>query len=285
MAIQEPCRVGTKGRFQFRVRTLLLLPVAVAILIGIPQWFIREIKRNRQPDAQEFARRCQLKQISSLMQIYAELNGKPPPACTFDNSGRRVHSWRALILPRFHDRSTPSLQFEYDYSMPWDQGGNATLADTLPETFDYPVIDKDLDWKRSGHGSTSYVAIVDSDDRKAKQTILAVVEFPDSDIHWTEPRDLTVPEFLAILRNPDYKGSDGSRSTLILLPSGRVDSISMESFRLELFQNGNAGLFFDQDESRQGSEDWEDAVNYYKEKGSACPGPGIKEPRKGVGSL
>jgi hypothetical protein len=114
------------------------------------------------PSAHESNRRVQcadnMKQIVMALQAYHQVNGCFPPAYTTDKAGKRMHSWRVLILP-YIDR--PDLYNAYDFTQPWNGSKNKKLpANVLkificpsdpPDTFSVPV-------------PTAYVAVAGAKD-------------------------------------------------------------------------------------------------------------------------
>jgi hypothetical protein len=147
--------------------------------------------------------RCErnMRQIALALECYEAQYGCFPPAYVADEDGKPMHSWRVLILNEFCE---VSLYCRYDFSEPWDGPNNRQLASYTPSVYRCPV-------HSGGHdgGETAYVAVVGPDTlwpgpegRKRSEitddlaNTIAVVEAPDAGIHWMEPRDLTVAEFL-----------------------------------------------------------------------------------------
>jgi hypothetical protein len=143
-----------------------------------------------------------LKQFGLALMNYHTTFGCFPPAYSSDEEGRPTHSWRVAYLPIWerHD-----LHGTYDFTVPWDR------QDAKIRDYDTPA---SFYWCPSGNGrktkATNYVAVVDQQTawpgrecRKLgeitddpSQTIL-LIEIGASDIHWMEPRDLTLQQVLA----------------------------------------------------------------------------------------
>ena len=89
----------------------------------------------------EAARRAQclnnLKQIALAIESYQQAYGVLPPAYLTDASGRRMHSWRVLILP-FLGPEGLSLYEKYDFREPWDGPHNRRLFAEVPGFFRCP---------------------------------------------------------------------------------------------------------------------------------------------------
>jgi prepilin-type processing-associated H-X9-DG protein len=154
-----------------------------------------------------------LKQIALALHNYHAMCGCFPPAYIADKSGRRMHSWRMLILPLLECKSAFD---QYDFNEPWDGPNNRRLLADCPPVYRCPA---DSQSHRSDSIQTSYVAVVGpnsawSGERPRTFAELAppsetimVAEVIDAGIGWTEPRDLLVPAIEA---------AGDSRSTLTI---------------------------------------------------------------------
>lgn len=148
--------------------------------------------------AREAARRsscnCNLMQIGLALQNYADVYKCFPPAYVTDERGRRMHSWRILILPFMEQKP---LYDRYDFSEPWNGPHNRQLAAFIPPSFCCPSDD------RRGPGEVSYLAITGpgtvwpgdrcatfGDIKDGTSNTIQLVEAIGSGIHWMEPRDL-----------------------------------------------------------------------------------------------
>jgi prepilin-type processing-associated H-X9-DG protein len=150
-----------------------------------------------------------LRAIGLAMFNYEAKYHRFPPAYTVDKQGRRMHSWRVLLL-EFLD---PALYAQYDFSRPWDSPANLAIAAKMKEDGPYrcPSEDiKDPSW-------TSYVMLVGPTafsngptGRKLEQitdglsNTVAVVEMSPSGILWTAPYDLNVAEMSFKINDPDH---------------------------------------------------------------------------------
>lgn len=152
------------------------------------------------PRAPEAARRMvctnNLKLIGLALENYHDTYDTLPPAYVVDADGRPLYSWRVLLLPYLEEKT---LYAQFHLDEPWDSPHNLALAKQLPSLFECPSHPR-----TPGRTITPYVAIVDQDSLWPGETALtlqdvtdgtmntlAVVEWPESDIVWTEPRDLT----------------------------------------------------------------------------------------------
>jgi hypothetical protein len=126
---------------------------------------------------------------------YHETYGCFPPAYVADRDGKPMHSWRVLLLPFLEQRA---LYDAYDFAEPWDGPNNRKLADRVGRiylrsglnsdqvrtTSFLAVIGPETAWR--GDRSLSYKDLADG-----SHDTLLVVEVPDGQFLWMEPRDLS----------------------------------------------------------------------------------------------
>jgi hypothetical protein len=145
--------------------------------------------------------RNQLKQIGLALYNYRVKYHAFPPAYIADKNGKPMHSWRVLLLPFLEDANSASLYQQYRFDEPWDGPHNRKLIEQEPR--EYLCLD---DAHRPGHvpNTTSYVAVVGAKtawpgekplrladmEGRLGNTIL-LIEVANSDIAWSEPRDLS----------------------------------------------------------------------------------------------
>jgi hypothetical protein len=103
--------------------------VAVLIALFLP------LRRNARGAAYRMQCGNNLKHIALALRHYENENGTPPPLYTVDANGRRLHSWRTLILP-FLDQE--QLYETIDLSKPWDDPSNTAAYDTSLSIFRCP---------------------------------------------------------------------------------------------------------------------------------------------------
>jgi hypothetical protein len=130
------------------------------------------------------------------LQKYADKNGGnlPPPAL-IDTNGKRMLSWRVLILPYLGD---DKLYEAFHRDEPWDSEHNKKLLAKMPSVFASPAADG------RGEGDTYYQAIVGPGAafEEGKQ-MRYPADFPDgtsntiglieaaTPVPWTKPEDVT----------------------------------------------------------------------------------------------
>jgi hypothetical protein len=141
-----------------------------------------------------------LKQIVLALLNYHDAYGRFPPAYVADANGKPMHSWRVLILPYLERKP---LYDAYDFDEPWDGPNNSKLAASVlkeygclsaphygPTTNYVAVIGPGTAWP--GDKTTSI-----ADFRDGTSNTILVVETSQSDIHWMEPRDLSLDDVLS----------------------------------------------------------------------------------------
>ncbi|MBQ7815641.1 MAG: DUF1559 domain-containing protein [Thermoguttaceae bacterium] len=112
--------------YWFLLGTVAIL--GAAVLFGLIAAFalrLREATRNE---------RCEnnLRRIYQAFAEYADANGTYPPAFTVDAEGRKLHSWRVLLLP-FLGEEELFAQIRLDE--PWDSDWNSQFHSQTPNVF------------------------------------------------------------------------------------------------------------------------------------------------------
>lgn len=152
--------------------------------------------------------------LANAVWTYHHREGHLPPACLYSADGKRMHSWRTFCLAYITDGSVlnftadKGFDGQYDFSLPWDSEVNraAISAPFLAEAFACPGDDHAIALRR-----TSYVAVIgpntlwaESRPRDVRrlgpdfEAKILFIELPASDIGWTEPRDISLDEALAL---------------------------------------------------------------------------------------
>jgi hypothetical protein len=167
----------------------------IVILGGL---WLRDRYREARREAREGDCAMHLHQIALALINYQGVYGSLPPAVVTDADGLPLHSWRVLILP-FLDGD--KLYAKYDFSEPWNGPKNSRLQAELPERFAdrFHCLDG-----RSGRTMTNYFAVIGPQtlwpgttsgvieaSMMAAAPEVLVIELPDSDINWMEPRDVS----------------------------------------------------------------------------------------------
>ncbi len=138
-----------------------------------------------------------LQRLLAALAAYEQEHGRLPPAWTTDEQGRRLHSWRVLILPYLgYDYLYEEIRLEE----PWDSPHNRQFHDRMPAEFSCPT--------RAGDaGQTSYLVVVgprmaftgakgrrlDELTDPAQVTVL-LVESANKQVPWMKPEELDEQE-------------------------------------------------------------------------------------------
>lgn len=192
-----------------------------------------------------------LKCLGLALHWYAQDHGGCfPPAYVADKTGKRMHSWRALILPHVSEGPTPPPK--YRASEAWDGPTNKKSLNQAPR--DYLAPEEMQSPPATSPNNTSYVAVIGADAAwrgdapvrlgdlhgQLSKTVL-LIEVANSGIAWTEPRDVSwadAPKLLTaspgtmavrIRRIPSGIFFQGPpESVLVLLADGSIGQLSGE---------------------------------------------------------
>ncbi len=190
-----------------RWRTSLGCFLALCLLIALGVFVIQAVHEAREAARQSC---CQgrLNQLQLALRNYHDVYGSFPPAFMADADGKPMHSWRVLILPFLEQAA---VYEKYDFHEPWNGVNNRKLANRIymdmfhcnsgPHLGESPM--------------TDFVAIVGpgtafpgatstslDDMRDGPENTILLAEIANSNIHWMEPRDLTVSEMSFVLNDP-----------------------------------------------------------------------------------
>ncbi len=188
--------------------------------------------------------------IGTALADYQRQNGKFPPAYLAGMDGKPAHSWRVLLLPYL---GYDDLYSRYKFDEPWDGPNNRLLADEMPIEYRCPSV-------RNPGPYTNYVAVVGPETLWPGERAVSLkgienawatihfVEIADSDIHWMEPRDLTLAEAAAGVNINRHRGISSNHpggASCWMLVGGRYflrDGTSTEVLRALLTIGGEEKL-------------------------------------------
>jgi type II secretory pathway pseudopilin PulG len=200
-------RIGIDSPRSARSRgglTWLEIVVILAILVVLVALLYPSLAAPR--GVPEYSQcRNQLKQIGLALHNYHDEHGSFPPAFTVDVTGRRLHSWRTLILPYLDG---VQVHKQIDFGKPWDDPAHAEVAKQMPSMFACPA-------KKEKTVRTSYLAVVAAGGvfdpgsttkfasiKDGLANTLLIVEVPVSrSVHWMEPTDLDVAGFESLAKD------------------------------------------------------------------------------------
>jgi hypothetical protein len=172
--------------FQFSVRKMLVLVAVICVLCALL------IPAFRAAHQAQLRQHCvsNLKMIAIALHNYHDTFRSFPPPISTDADGKPMHSWRVLISPYLV--SSP-FHGNYDISEPWNSQKNLTVANQHPlRIWTCPSARQPHDYR-----FTNYVMIVGKErtgPSGSHPDAIIVAEIADSDIPWTEPRDLNFDE-------------------------------------------------------------------------------------------
>lgn len=188
--------------------------VAVALL-ALLGWYISFARAK----TNQIACSSQLCAVNLALYQYHDEHGCFPPAFIRGTDGKRMHSWRILIM-KYLDRPTYDA---YDFQEPWDGLHNRRLLGTSAAHFlRCPVGSPDdstyTDYVAvvgsrtafPGAATTTLIPLARYDGKPGSRDMILIVEIANSDIKWTEPRDLDFETMSFRINDPD-KPSISSR--------------------------------------------------------------------------
>lgn len=181
---------------QFTNRRLLIVVTCLAILFGALAGLNRMLSTARR-SALRISSQGSLNQLQLALHNYHQVHNCFPPAYIANADGSPMHSWRVLILPYVEMHA---LYQQYDFNEPWNGANNIQLAKQMPAIFRVAS-------ETPSHQYTSVVAMsgdglifngpsstrLDDIADGIENTIL-LTEITNSNIVWTEPRDLSIAE-------------------------------------------------------------------------------------------
>lgn len=209
-----------------------LVAIAIMLILALIALWLPATVANREIKERI---RCSrnLHQIGLALLNYQAKYGRYPPAYTVDRKGRRMHSWRVLIL-EFLDHD---LYTKYDFSQPWNSPENLEFAKSVAADGLYhcPA-------ENAGDSSwTSYVMLVGpraispgptgrkrSEITDGEANTAVIVEMSPSGILWTEPNDLEVSKMSFMIGDPDHPSARSSHaaspgSTQVMFADGHIE--------------------------------------------------------------
>ncbi len=175
-----------------------ILALMVVAFVGVTYWVYRDLEYKRSKASCE----SNLQALGRALLAYEQKHRSLPAAYVQGKDGKPAYSWRVQILP-FLGRQ--DLYDAYDFDEPWDSPNNRLLIDQMPDVFACPC------GAGRATGKTSYVAVVGSQTvwpgaramrsdylagRDGLSNTILLIEIANSDIGWTEPRDVRLNEIV-----------------------------------------------------------------------------------------
>ena len=199
--------------------------------------------------APQAARRMQcsnnMKQIGLAIHNYESAFKSLPAAYTVDSDGNRLHSWRTLILPFMEQVNVYS---KIDFSKSWDHPDNAFATQLEIPAYTCPS-------SSLPRGHTLYLAIVDplgvfpgetqTNFRDIKDgtanTVMVFETDHTSSVHWMEPSDADMEEFVVAFSSPHRQSHTGGANCCFANGSVRFMSGSTAPATLRSLATKNGG--------------------------------------------
>lgn len=199
-------------RQQYKGFTLVELLVVIAIigtLLALLNPFHAHPARER---ARQATCKHNLELIAKAIRSYENEHGTLPPAHTTDENGRRLHSWRTLILPYLEQEA---LYNSIELTKPWNDPANEEARNTRIECFQCPSSPNSPEEK----GFTTYLAITGKHCIFADHKVHKLKEVPDESssticvidasydfaTHWMSPKDIDERNTFEMFQTADTK--------------------------------------------------------------------------------
>ncbi len=226
----DPKSKSRAARHGLTLIEFLVVLAVLAVLIA----FLMPTTRRTHGAARRSQCKNNLKQIALALHNYADAYGALPPACTFDEHGERLHSWRTLILPFLEQRP---LYETIDLAKPWNDPVNAAALATPVSAYRCPSA-------KMPPTATTYLGMVGEGllfhphrpRRLAEvtdgigETAMVIEVDEDRAVPWMSPVD--TDETFLIRLDPKLKLSHAP-GTHVALADGSVRWISQETHQIE----------------------------------------------------
>lgn len=204
---------------------LVLMAVCV---VGALFLLLRPAVNSAREAAQNSVSKNNLKAIAMAMHSYHDQYRSFPPAYIPDANGRPMRSWRVALLPYLDQTAAYD---RYNFNKPWDDPSNQEIRRACLRIYQSPGSVPD------GSNKTSYVVVTGqgtafpgskatkiTDFSDGTANCILVVEIADSDIEWSEPRDLELDKMSFAISRPPGRSLAGrvKGGALVALVDGSV---------------------------------------------------------------
>ena len=194
------------------IRSILVALLCFAAIVLVIALLLPMVSAARE-SARYMTCSCNMKQIGLSLYEYHQNYKCLPPAYVADETGKPMHSWRVLILPFMEQQQAYD---RYRFDEPWDGPNNRKLVDEQQRVFECPSDHRDRR-PEAPYTYSNYLAVVgpntawlgkkprslDDPELRGKghSTVLAV-ESANTDIRWSEPKDMVADARHAVNAQP-----------------------------------------------------------------------------------
>lgn len=195
----------------FSIFWVVIEVTAVFLIIGVLVGMLWPMRRGVPEAARRVLCQNNLRQIALAFHNYKTRHGHYPSAYIADENGKPIHSWRVLILPFMEQQP---LYDEYSMDEPWNGPNNRTLADKIVDVYRCRSHNVDDDSFATSYCLVTGRGTAFADD---KQPVTEVFNYRDNgavflvetnrdNIHWMEPRDLSIDQAIEMFANAANNG-------------------------------------------------------------------------------
>jgi hypothetical protein len=235
----EAFQKDRRGQFWGSLKLLLvalLLGLAGAGAVALFLWGILPLMGFDAETARHQRIQEKITRIANALRQYHDDYGRLPPPVVYDDQGKPMHSWRAMVLPYLDDEQ---LFQDYRFDEPWDSSHNTQLHSRAFEPFQLPGNDLTTSINHTG-----FMVIVGTDTLFPNNQLgtplsaatdglgstVLVVEVDRSGVHWLKPVDLDSAA-MSFSINRGFPGSEISD------PSGQGGWVVMADGKPQFLKN------------------------------------------------
>ncbi|HJT31979.1 MAG TPA: DUF1559 domain-containing protein [Pirellulales bacterium] len=225
----------TPAPTQFTLRRLMLVVLACSMFLAVIVGVVRAQRESSR------ASECinNSKQIGLGLRVYHDVFDQFPAAYLSDAQGQPLHSWRPVIIPYSESTGGLTIRFQ-DFEKAWNDPANLAISNRVRPHYYYCPSDEHS--AKTGGVNKVMVAGVETaapgalgrhiaDFRDGAANTIFVAEIADSDIHWTEPRDLEFDKMSFRINDPSLPSISGhhSEGAAVMMADGSVRFLSNDT--------------------------------------------------------
>jgi prepilin-type N-terminal cleavage/methylation domain-containing protein len=243
--------VTGKRRVGFTLLELLVVVAIVAVLIGL----LSPTSRRAPEAAKRMSCTNNFRQIALALNNYESEYKSFPPAYTVDSEGKRLHSWRTLILPYLEQTQ---LYQSIDLNKPWDDPVNANARATAVPSYCCPSFVRPTQVNANDAASDQYtvylglvgesLALRSDKRRRLKEftdgvasTMLVVEANVDQAVPWMSPFDMDEAMLVKLVGNDANTVHRSGRNCVMADASVTFLSVNVAMDKLRALATLNAG--------------------------------------------